>query len=111
MTTGRESAAGSECEELRHEVAELKDVIHVLIDSIDEVRNELQWLARNGLPTGEPVPASPVLKQMAADPCADDWGERLVVERGDTDVPPERETELTNSTPRLPELPEPGKLF
>jgi hypothetical protein len=111
MAKEGEPPATTECEELQHEVAELKDVVRVLIDSIDEVRDELQWLARNGLPTGEPLPTSPVLKQMAADPCADDWGDRLVIERGDTDASAERETEPTNSTPKLPELPKPGKLF
>ncbi len=111
MAKEGEPPATTEFEELRHEVAELKEVVRVLIDSIDEVRDELQWLARNGLPTGDPLPTSPVLKQMAADPCADDWGDRLVIERGDTVVPAERETEPTNSTPELPELPESGKLF
>ena len=111
MAKEGETTAATECEELRHEVAELKEVIRVLIDSIDEVRDELQWLARNGLPTGESLPMSPVLKQMAADPCADDWGERLVIERGNTDAPVEHQTEPTKSTPEMPELPKPGKLF
>ena len=111
MAKEGEPPATTECEELRHEVADLKEVVRVLIDSIDEVRDELQWLARNGLPTGEPLPTSPVLKQMAADPCADDWGDRLVIERGDTDATTKHPTGPTNSTPDMPELPKPGELF
>ena len=111
MAKGRETSATTECEELRHEVAELKDVIGVLINSIDELRDELQWLTRNGLPTGEPLPTSPVLKQMAADPCAADWGDRLVIERGDTDTTAEQQTKPTGSGDATPTLPQPGKLF
>lgn len=67
--------APDEVRELREEIASLKDHIRLLVDAIDEVREELGWLTRNGLPLREPLPPIPVLKQMAVDPCADDWGE------------------------------------
>lgn len=72
-----------ETAELRQEVAELKDRVRVLTDAVDELREELQWLTRNGLPRHEPPAVSPVLKQMAADPTADDWNEQLVIARGE----------------------------
>ena len=68
---------------LRREVGDLKERIQVLTDVLDEVRDELQWLARNGLPPTDDRPDRFVVKQMAADPCARDWGERLVIVRGD----------------------------
>lgn len=56
--------------DLREEIVELKDHIRVLIDVIDRVREELQWLTRNGLPsTSEPSAPFPVPVQMRADPC------------------------------------------
>ena len=84
MGNRRTAAETNEVQELRDAVVELKDHIRVLINVIDEVRDELQWLTRNGLPSVEPLPTVPVLKQMAADPCAGDWSERLVIARGDS---------------------------
>lgn len=80
--------APDEIAELREEIASLKDHIRLLVDAIDEVREELSWLTRNGLTSSEPLPPVPVLKRMALDPCADDWGERLVIERGESHQPP-----------------------
>lgn len=106
------SPAADEISELREEIASLKDHIRLLVDAIDEVREELSWLTRNGLPRREPLPPVPVLKQMAADPCADDWGERLVIERGQSrstpSEPPKSEANAVKpaSTPS-----EPGRLF
>ena len=79
--------APDEIVELREGITSLKDHIRVLVDAIDEVREELSWLTRNGLPSRESLPPVPVLKRMAADPCADDWGERLVIERGGPEAP------------------------
>lgn len=107
--TEQQPAEQSEITELREEIADLKDHIRVLIDTIDEVREELQWLTRNGLPSSEPLPTTPVLKQMAADPCAEDWGERLVIERGDSSAPDKPQTDSPGD-PSQPKLP-PGKLF
>ena len=69
-------------DELRQEMQELRDNIQVLTDVLDEVRQELQWLSRNGLPPPGRTPDRFVVNQMAADPCAKDWGERLVIVRG-----------------------------
>ena len=77
--------APDEIADLRDEIASLKDHIRLLVDAIDEVREELSWLTRNGLPSSEPLPPVPVLKRMAVDPCAEDWRERLVIDRGDSD--------------------------
>lgn len=46
---------------------------------MDEIREDFSWLTRNGLPV-QPIEHVHV-KRMALDPCADDWGERLEIER------------------------------
>lgn len=94
--------APDEIVELREEIASLKDHIRLLVDAIDEVREELSWLTRNGLPSREPLPPIPVLKQMALDPCAEDWGERLVIERGESHRPSQEPTDPTESQPVEP---------
>ncbi len=112
--------ASDEITELREEIASLKDHIRLLVDAIDEVREELSWLARNGLPSREPLPPVPVLKQLAADPCADDWGERLVIDYGTRDtndetqpaVVPETASDEATPTPVEQSAPaRPGHLF
>ncbi len=97
-----------EIDELRQEVADLKNHVGVLIDAIDELRQELQWLTRNGLPSREEPRPIPVLKRMAADPCAADWGERLVIERGET---PTAKPNVETPPADPPAKPPPGKLF
>lgn len=57
---------------LTAELAALRQVI-------DEIREDFSWLTRNGLPV-QPIEHVHV-KRMALNPCADDWGERLEVER------------------------------
>lgn len=110
-----EPPAPDEVAELREEIASLKDHIRLLVDAIDEVREELQWLTRNGLPTRDPPAPIPVLKQMAADPCADDWGERLVIERGEAgQLPPDDSEPIVPQPVALPpQSPpsRPGHLF
>ncbi len=96
--------APDEIAELRQEIASLKDHIRLLVDAIDEVREELGWLTRNGLPLRDPLPPIPVLKQMALDPCAEDWGERLVIERGE----PKRPVAEPKTTPVIPQPPNPN---
>lgn len=107
------ASAPHELAELRQEIASLNDHVRLLVDAIDEVREELSWLTRNGLPSREPLPPVPVLKQMALDPCADDWNERLVIERGDrscnqpvTSIAAPETPDAARSSP-LP----PGRLF
>lgn len=95
--------APDEIAELREEMTSLKDHIRLLVDAIDEVREELSWLTRNGLPSSEPLPPVPVLKRMALDPCADDWNERLVIERGEVAHKPPADTQA--SVPQAPTPP------
>lgn len=78
------SAESDEVALLRDEVTDLKNQVRVLSDILDEIREELQWVTRNGLPVQvkEPLSPVPVLKRMAADPCAPDWAERLVIDYG-----------------------------
>ncbi|MCC7420984.1 MAG: hypothetical protein IT428_11945 [Planctomycetaceae bacterium] len=88
----------TEIGDLRTELADLKQSIGVLVDVMDGIREELQWLSRNGLPPHEErLPPSPVLKQMAADPCDPNWGDKLVIARG---FPEER-----RSVPELDPVP------
>jgi hypothetical protein len=61
-----------------NEIAQLR----VLSDILDEIREELQRVTRNGLPVRELPAAIPTLKRMAINPCAEDLGERLVIEYG-----------------------------
>ncbi len=107
----------NEIAELRTEIADLRQHIRVLIDVMDGIREELSWLARNGVPREEPLAPIPVLKQMAADPCDPRWGEKLVIVRGDerrdtrttTDAPQEEAMQIAEhalSSPQRPELAE-----
>lgn len=57
---------------LTSELANLRQVM-------DEIREDFSWLTRNGLPV-QPIEHVHV-KRMALDPCADDWGDRLEMER------------------------------
>lgn len=104
-----ESPAPDEIAELREEIASLKDHIRLLVDAIDEVREELSWLTRNGLPSREPLPPVPVLKQMAADPCADDWGERLVIDYGTRNTNGETQPIVTPETACVEAAPTPSE--
>jgi hypothetical protein len=81
MTKRSETPAFDEAAELRREIADLKDQVKVLTDVLDEIRDDIQWVTRNGLPLRTPHAVSPVLKQMALDPLAEDWGERLQIVR------------------------------
>lgn len=102
-------ADSDEITELREEVTDLKNHVRVLVDAIDEIRVELQWVTRNGLPIREPLPTVPILKRMALDPCADDWGERLVIDYGESPSP--RQPEPEQVTLQSVGKPPPGKLF
>lgn len=53
--------------------------ITVFRQVIDEIREDFSWLTRNGLPV-QPIEHVHVVR-MALDPCADDWGDRLEIER------------------------------
>lgn len=64
----------------------LVDAVHRLTAEItvfrqvmDEIREDFSWLTRNGLPV-QPIEHVHVVR-MALDPCAEDWGDRLEIER------------------------------
>ncbi|QDU98610.1 hypothetical protein [Lignipirellula cremea] len=74
-----------EIAELRSTIAALTKQMAVMVQAIDELRDEVVFLNRNGLSSAEEFKAAahPVgysVRQMAADPCAADWSERLVLE-------------------------------
>ena len=60
-------------------VDRLSSEIHCLRQVLDEVREDVSWLTRNGLPV-QPIEHVHV-RRMARDVNADDWSERLVIER------------------------------
>lgn len=74
----RPSARSLPAEDNLNAVAHLADEIRMLRDVLDELREDFSYAFRNPRPV---VPS--VLKQMAVDPTADDWSERLVIERGE----------------------------
>lgn len=94
----------------------LREEVRVLRDAIDELRTELQWLANNREPIGEPSSDWFVVKQMAADPCAKDWADRLVIERGDEAIQKSGEAQPESAKTTVPSVapttkPPPGRLF
>ena len=78
-----ESAPVEDPNPLAESVDRLTSELRVLRQVLDEVREDVSWVTRNGLPV-RPVEYSCV-KRMALDPCAEDWGEKLVVERSTYD--------------------------
>lgn len=65
-----------ETDRLLEVVDQLQQQAGVLIDLISDVREDLSWLTRNG------VPHQPLLirvERMALDPLAKDWGDRLQI--------------------------------
>jgi len=73
----RPSARHSHVEENSDAVVRVADEIRVLRDVLDELREDLSHALRNPRPA-----VYSVLKQMAVDPTADDWSEKLVIECG-----------------------------
>ncbi len=72
----------------------------ILIDLIDDVREDLSWLTRNGVPH---QPLIVRVERMARDPLASDWGERLKVSI--LDVAPQLEAESRGrSNPHIDSL-------
>ena len=68
---------------LTDSVDRLTGELRVLRQVLDEVREDFAWVTHNGLQV-TPVEYTCV-KRMALDPCAEDWGEKLVVERSTYD--------------------------
>lgn len=91
----KKSAPSSSTDRESHPLAEAVDRLatemSALRQVIDEVREDFSWLTRNGLPV-QPIQHIHV-KRMALDPCADDWNERLEIERS-TFVPRGRASPL-----------------
>ena len=81
MAKARKSApaAAPESDPLALAVDRLTAELAVLRQVIDEIREDFSWVTRNGLPV-RPIEHVHV-KRMALDPCAEDWGERLEIER------------------------------
>lgn len=87
MSARARSASGNSIDaatsdELADRVVELTQQVEVLRNVLDEIRDLVSWITKNGIPI---VPAHShwgVVKQMALDPCAPDWGDRLVIVRG-----------------------------
>ncbi len=73
------SAQTTEADPLHESVDRLAMEIRLLREVMDELREQYSWITRNGLPV-QPVEHF-VLKQMARNPCAKDWGKRLKVVR------------------------------
>lgn len=69
-----------EIENVQQEIASLTDHLRVLVQVVDELRDEIEYLNRNGLPVRDEFRAVHHVRQMAVDPCAEDWSERLVVD-------------------------------
>ena len=78
----RKSADAATLGELRQEVSRLRDHIEERQVIICDILEEFVLLTGNRRPAA-PASITPVLKRMAADPCADDWNERLLIIRGD----------------------------
>ena len=74
----------ADTEALTNSVNRLTGELRILRQVIDEVREDFSWVTQNGLPV-QPVEYVRV-KRMALDPCAEDWGEKLVIERGEMSV-------------------------
>jgi|GEM_PF-689290 len=60
-------------------VERLADAVIVLRDAVDEIREDISWLSRNGLSV-QPI-EHVVVKRMARNPCAANWSEHLHIER------------------------------
>lgn len=91
-------------ETLLDSVDRLTAEVRLLRQILDELREDFSWVTRNGLPV-QPV-EHVVVQQMARDPCAKDWGKRLVIQRNvyPTDAIPEptgTEVPKNGSTPGL----------
>jgi hypothetical protein len=105
------SAASDEIAQLRDEVTDLKNQVRALSDILEEIRVDLQWVTQNGLPIRESLSPCPTLKRMALDPCADDWGDQLVIEYGPRRTSDEMRRNVVNAPDSSNSRPPVGKLF
>ena len=72
-------APSAQSDPLQDSVDRLTAELQLLRQVMDELREDFSWVTRNGLPV-QPSEHF-VVKRMALDPCAKDWGERLVIDR------------------------------
>lgn len=74
-------------ERLDESVNRLADEMQSLWQTLDAIRDTLSWITRNGVPPHADSPVCHgVLKRMALDPTAEDWGERLDIDFGDQEL-------------------------
>jgi hypothetical protein len=73
------TAPDREPDPLAQAVDRLTAELSVFRQVIDEIREDFSWVTRNGLPV-RPLEHVHV-KRMALNPCAEDWGDRLEIER------------------------------
>ncbi len=87
-------------ERLCDAVSDLTQHVHVLIDVLDDIREDLSWITRNGIPSN-PVQHTRVVR-MARDPFAPDAREHLELRtytlepRGSSPITPEVFDELVS---------------
>jgi hypothetical protein len=63
-------------ERLCDAVSDLAQHVHVLIDVLDDIREDLSWITRNGIPGGRPIEHTRLIR-MARDPLAPDARDHL----------------------------------
>ena len=81
MTGGKRPLDGDSIESLTASISHLSQQIEVLRNVLDEIREDFSWAVRNNGVSLQP--RSFVLKRMALDPTAADWGERLEIVRSE----------------------------
>lgn len=81
----RESSDNNREEALTDAVVRLTEEMQAVGSTLEAIREELNWLTRNGIPPhADPPACHGVLKRMALDPTSEDWGDRLQIESGET---------------------------
>lgn len=78
-SSAQESSRSLLVERLTNAVNRLADEVRVVRDVLDETREDLGWLTRNGVPH-QPTVHTQVVR-MARDPLSPDWNERLEFRR------------------------------
>ena len=80
----------------------LAQQLQVQNDILEEIRQELQYLVTNGIEIRETDGIRmriPVLKAMARNPAAEDWGEHLVINHGLEPAPQAEPSRSVGMTP------------
>lgn len=75
----RHTPAQQDSQSLVGALERLADELHVVRDVLSEIREDLNWIVHNERSDRS---RHSVLKAMALDPTADDWGEKLQIVRG-----------------------------